>query len=287
MRVRSRSTSVSALGTTLGVSAFVSMSVPRITSRLAGARFAAMIRRGQPESPGIALPDDRIRRPFGLPTRSALALAAGLSALPSLALAAALGPRAFLVAGAISVCGVVTGLLAGRRVDDALDLLSRAADIDALTGLRTRRWAEPRLRRALARVAFGGPRPVVALLDLDRFKQINDVRGHLSGDRALRAVARCLEASLRPGDWAARWGGDEFLIVVVDARVDHAIGALERVRATIGSARIDGLPPLSVSIGVALSRPGDDVEQILTRADRALYRVKRDGGDAVRVTAPG
>ena len=264
------------------------MSVPRITPRLAGARFAALIRRWQPELPDAVLSDDRIRRPFGLPTRSALALAAGLSALPSLALAAALGPRAFLLAGAISVAwGVATGLVAGRRVDDALDVLSHAADVDALTGLRTRRWAEPRLRRALARVAFGGPRPVVALLDLDRFKQINDDRGHLSGDRALRAVARCLEASLRPGDWAARWGGDEFLIVVVDARIDHALGALERVRATIGSARVDGLPALSVSVGVALSRPGDDVEHVLARADRALYRVKREGGDAVRVTAPG
>jgi diguanylate cyclase (GGDEF)-like protein len=245
-----------------------------------------LIRRREPEVAAITVSDDRIRRPFGLPTRSALALAAALSALPSLALAAALGARAFGLTAAISVCGVVTGLLAGRRVDDALDVLARAADVDALTGLRTRRWAEPRLRRALARVAFGGPRPVVALLDLDRFKQINDVRGHLSGDRALRAVARCLEASLRPGDWAARWGGDEFLIVIVDARIDHALGALERIRATIGSARVDGLPPLSVSIGVALSRPGDDVEHVLARSDRALYRVKRDGGDAVRITAP-
>ena len=278
----------SALGTPLGVSAFVSMSVPRIVPRRPPrARLTGILQRGQPGAPGPTFSDDRVHRPFGLPTRSALALAAALSALPSLALAAALGPRAFLLTGAISVCGVVTGLLAGRRVDDALDVLARAADVDALTGLRTRRWAEPRLRRALARVAFGGPRPVVALLDLDRFKQINDERGHLSGDRALRAVARCLEASLRPGDWAARWGGDEFLIVVVDARVDHALGALERVRATIGSARVDGLPPISVSIGVALSRPGDDAEHILARADRALYRVKREGGDAVRVTAPG
>ncbi len=74
--------------------------------------------------------------------------------------------------------------------------------------------------------------------------------------------------------------------MVVDARVDHALGALERVRATIASTRVDGLPPLSASIGVALSRPGDDVEAVLARADRALYRVKREGGDAVRVTAP-
>jgi diguanylate cyclase (GGDEF)-like protein len=218
------------------------------------------------------------------PTRLLLGAYAIVGIVPSILLARGHGALAWAAAGVVTAIALSAALLVGRRVDGAVAALAVAADIDAVTGTRSRGWGERHLRRQLARVDLRR-RWVVALLDLDRFKQVNDVHGHLGGDRALRVVARTLDDSLRAGDWAARWGGDEFL-VVLDARIDHALEALERVRLAIAEHEGKGAPRgLSVSIGATLTRPGDDVEDVVDRADRALYAVKSSGGNGVQVTA--
>jgi diguanylate cyclase (GGDEF)-like protein len=236
------------------------------------------------EQVGAHAPDDPEDVPaVTTPTRRILAVYALLGVIPSIVLAAGHGPLAWLGAAIVVACAFAGVVIVGGRVDGAVAALAVAADVDAVTGARSRAWADRHLRRALARVDLHR-RAVIALLDLDHFKQVNDVHGHLAGDRALRAVARVLDEALRTDDWAARWGGDEF-IVVIDARIDHALEALERVRRAVAAVRVAGVrDPISVSIGATLSRPGDELEDVLERADGALYAVKSGGGGGIRVS---
>lgn len=217
------------------------------------------------------------------PTRRILALYALLGVIPSIVLAWGHGPLAWLAAAIVVACAFAGVVIVGGRVDGAVAALAIAADVDAVTGARSRAWAERHLRRTFARTELRR-RAVIALLDLDRFKQVNDLHGHVAGDRALRAVAHVLDEALRAGDWSARWGGDEF-VVVIDARIDHALEALERVRTAVGALSVPGVrQALTVSIGATLPRPGDELEDVVERADRALYAVKSAGGDGIRVS---
>ena len=234
------------------------------------------------------LRDDAPSRHAGLavPTRALLVGYALLGTLPSFLLAWTHGPWAMVAAAAVAVAATAAAFVVGRRVDDTVMRLAVAADVDTVTGARSRRWGEAHLRRVFARAAHDAGAPVVALIDLDRFKAVNDTYGHVAGDRTLRAVARALDESLRTGDWAARWGGDEFL-VVIDAQIEDALDALERIRAVV--ARLDvpaAAAGLSISVGVTSAGRGDTIEDALDRADRALYAVKASGGDAVRVIPP-
>src|SRR5690606_23677471 len=116
-------------------------------------------------------------------------------------------------------------------------------------------------------------------LDLDHFKQINDQFGHASGDQALHLTARLVREHIRPYDSAARWGGDEFLILLqhCDQMLLDQLG--ERLRATVEQTQQENalLPPLTLSAGSCLARPEQTLEQILACADQALYRAKAEG----------
>lgn len=218
------------------------------------------------------------------PTRVVLGAYAVVAIVPAIALAWGHGPLALAGAGVLAACAVLLAEYVARRIDGAVAALAIAADVDSVTGARSRSWAERHLDRTLARIDLRR-RAVVALLDLDGFKRVNDRYGHLGGDRALRVVARILDEALRSNDWAARWGGDEF-VIVLEARIDHALDALERVRRAIAEHDAAGVPRgLSASIGATLARPGDEVADVMERADRALYAVKSSGGDGVQVTS--
>lgn len=262
----------------------VSVDRPRRQIRRAAARRARLFA-WLTEHLGDDAPDiPETVPPIASPTRFLLAAYALLIIGPAGLFAwmhgtmAAWGIAAFVAATALAIAVVI-----GRRLDEAVNALVLAADVDAVTGARSRAWGERRLRRTLARIDFR-ERRIVALLDLDDFKRVNDNFGHVGGDRALRAVARILDDTLRANDWAARWGGDEF-VVVIDARVDHALEALERLRLAIATQTFAGVPRgLTVSIGATLTRPGDEIEDVVDRADRALYAVKDAGGDGVQIT---
>ncbi len=152
---------------------------------------------------------------------------------------------------------------------------------DPLTGLPNRDLLDEGLRRALARARRGGMRVAVLFLDLDRFKEVNDRMGHAVGDELLRALAQRLESSARGGDIVARLGGDEFVIVVEDVRTDAQAEAstarfLEEVRrpVVLGGAKVT----LDASIGLVVTDPGDeDPDEVLRRADSAMYEAKRAG----------
>ncbi|MFV2069255.1 MAG: diguanylate cyclase domain-containing protein [Pirellulales bacterium] len=149
---------------------------------------------------------------------------------------------------------------------------------DELTGLPGRSLLEQRLPDELGRSAAG--RVGVLFLDVDRFKQVNDAMGHLIGDRVLQAVAQRLVACLRPNDIAVRYGGDEFVALVTKLRNQrNAVRVAQRIRNVmrpkfdVGGHQID----VSASVGVAVSRDGVSAEELLYRADQAMYDAKAKG----------
>jgi diguanylate cyclase (GGDEF)-like protein len=175
-----------------------------------------------------------------------------------------------------------------ERLDKAMASLDEQASTDHLTGLRNRRAAEERLAEDVARAGRGGGRPELALVDLDDLKSVNDQHGHHAGDACLIRFAEALGRNAREGDWVARWGGDEFLVVAWHAEEGEATSVervLGRVADDLGEEPLvlsDGEEELlTFSGGVCRWRPGDDPGRLLRKADGALYRAKAEGGNTV------
>jgi diguanylate cyclase (GGDEF)-like protein len=158
----------------------------------------------------------------------------------------------------------------------------RGVDRDSLTGLANRDLFRKRLLRAVERVRKSPQqRFAVLFLDLDRFKDVNDVFGHILGDELLVQVAGRLEESVRPGDVIARYGGDEFVILLEHiSSVNDVLAVSERISVCLARPfPLDGQDVrLAASIGIALSDTGyRTVEEILRDADSAMYRAKEEG----------
>ena len=182
-----------------------------------------------------------------------------------------------------------------RRLDQAnveLETARREADVrsrtDALTGLANRRHFTEELVAELRRAAHAGGPPAVLLLDIDRFKAVNDTYGHAVGDVVLAGVAERIEGALRAGSVAARWGGEEFAVLVPDVADDAALrGVGERIRQAVGEQPIPtpgGELHLSVSVGGARwIGVAQGADALVDAADRALYAAKRRGRDQTRL----
>lgn len=176
-----------------------------------------------------------------------------------------------------------------RRLVQHKRELARLSVQDGLTGLFNRGHWDHVLQERFARARVGGARPALMLLDVDRFKQINDTLGHVAGDAALRHVANCLAASVRPADICARYGGDEFVVLVDDAdevvlrRIVDALQA--KLDRPIGLPRTQGL--LTVSAGACRYASSLADSDAWSRcADTALYRAKAEGRRRVVVLDP-
>jgi diguanylate cyclase (GGDEF)-like protein len=150
------------------------------------------------------------------------------------------------------------------------------ARIDALTGLANRRAVEEILAAEISRAQRFRHALAVVLLDLDRFKEINDSFGHAAGDAMLREVSRLLISLARQEDTVARWGGEEFVVVLPETDLAGAQRFAERLRRTIESHAV-GEMKTSTSCGVATMLPQDSVEELLGAADKALYQAKSNG----------
>ncbi|RPH44095.1 MAG: GGDEF domain-containing protein [Burkholderiales bacterium] len=191
------------------------------------------------------------------------------------------GPLLMLLPAVFALAPMAYAMILLGLVNSRLSTeLWRLATVDTLTGLRTRRSFIDEARRELA--AQG--RPVLLMLDLDRFKQINDRHGHASGDRVLARFARLLREASPEAAVIGRYGGEEFCLLLPDTSPEgghaHAQRLCEAVR------RIDhGLSaPVTVSIGLACGSDGGTLEELLLAADRRLYRAKATGRDRVVAT---
>jgi diguanylate cyclase (GGDEF)-like protein len=184
-----------------------------------------------------------------------------------------------------------TGVMAGLRVERlrrGRDRYRSLAEHDALTEISNVRAFQARYRRALERAARFREPISLLLLDVDRLKELNDRFGHSCGTAALVHVARTLAACKREDDLAARWGGDEFVLLMPGADAAsarrQADAILERLREN--PLRHGGLEHVvSVTIGVATSVPPSAEENLFDRADAALYEGKREGRGRVREAA--
>jgi len=166
---------------------------------------------------------------------------------------------------------------------DTAQEMHTLAHTDALTGLANRRAAQEVLGREVARADRYDRDVAVLMLDLDRFKVLNDTYGHPVGDRVLVALAERLRAHVRASDLVARWGGEEFVVVAPETATSQARKLAEHLRAQVAKdAFLDG-HRVTVSVGVASFRPGDDIEALVSRADAALYRAKEAGRNRVTV----
>ncbi len=185
-----------------------------------------------------------------------------------------------------------TRRLLGGAADEASAALTRAysyraveaqASTDALTNLPNRRYFEE-FCGLLARRRRSDDAVGVLMIDIDKFKVLNDTYGHATGDEVLRAVAGAIVAAVRDDDVPARFGGEEFVVLLRNPGMDIAVEVGERVRAAVGQLDLErwGVPGVSVSVGVAVSDHADQsIDALIAEADQALYRAKRAGRDRV------
>lgn len=185
------------------------------------------------------------------------------------------------------------GVIASFAIENTVNRarVVRSGLTDFLTGWHNRRYLHARLREELARAQRQGSNLTCLLIDLDHFKQINDQHGHLVGDMALREAAQRIDAHIRDSDTAARFGGDEFVVVAPEIPSDKAVALAERIRLAVCDRPLDTARDrslqLTVSIGVAsitVERDADlkaAAERLVAAADAALYRAKQQGRNCV------
>ena len=159
--------------------------------------------------------------------------------------------------------------------------LRDAASLDALTGLQNRRAGEGLLERAYIGTRESGTPLSVIVADVDHFKSINDTWGHPVGDRVLESVSGLLRASVRATDGVVRWGGEEFLIILSHCELRAAAEQAERIRERLERSPQPEAGRVTLSLGVAQLAPGESICSLIERADKALYRAKREGRNRV------
>ena len=172
-------------------------------------------------------------------------------------------------------------------IAERLGALSEAehnAVTDALTGLGNRHWMQNMFERELKRIRTDKGQLCLMMADVDHFKEINDKFGHIAGDRILVAIADVLRERLRPTDLIARFGGDEFAVLLPRISLETATTTAERIRKSISDDSGSKFPVgVTLSIGITAAAEADDLGRLLQRADGAMYDAKDQGRDRVAV----
>jgi diguanylate cyclase (GGDEF)-like protein len=156
--------------------------------------------------------------------------------------------------------------------------------IDPLTGVGNRRRLEQALVTEISRASRTGTRLCAIMADLDHFKRVNDTYGHVAGDRVLTAFGDLLRRHTRAIDIVARFGGEEFVVLLPNTDLQNAIAIADRIRESLAACAIESLPnPVTASFGVAEMAPDEPGSGLLRRADAALYEAKHSGRNRVRI----
>ena len=206
--------------------------------------------------------------------------------VPVLVRCAPLRDASGAIVGAVESFSAARGLRSARS---ELRTLRRQVHIDPLTEVGNRAFLDARVRSLVAEAGRDGARDAaVAMMDIDRFKSVNDLHGHEAGDQVLRMVAKTLVGSLRGTDVIGRWGGEEFLVLLEDVADDASLtAACQKVRHLVRSSRLDlgdaASVTVTLSIGATRVRAGDTPESVVARADGLMYQSKRAGRDRISV----
>jgi diguanylate cyclase (GGDEF)-like protein/PAS domain S-box-containing protein len=170
---------------------------------------------------------------------------------------------------------------AQQEAQRKMEAMNRLAFLDHITQLPNRRFMEMSTDTAMNEYQVHKEPFGLLVIDLDAFKEINDILGHSCGDRALKQVAQTLTGSLRPTDIVGRWGGDEFLAIVRNVNKDGLSSLAERCVAMVAGMSVSGddekVRSLSVSVGASLVEPGETAEKLIQRADKMMYKSKTSG----------
>lgn len=174
-----------------------------------------------------------------------------------------------------------------QELHNALEVIRAESLTDPLTGLANRKFLQGTLDRSIADAAENGQRFSLLVVDIDHFKTFNDNYGHLTGDQVLRLVALALKQNVKGQDLAARFGGEEFAIILPDSALSGAAAVADRIRRAVMTKDLvkrstgEHLGRITVSIGVATWRRGDSAQTVIDRADRCMYAAKRNGRNMV------
>jgi diguanylate cyclase (GGDEF)-like protein len=166
-----------------------------------------------------------------------------------------------------------------RELEEAVTTVKQMATNDMLTGVLNRRVMMDLAESELKLIERTNAPMCMALIDIDHFKQVNDQFGHHAGDVVLKGMAQHVQSQLRQVDKLARWGGEEFLLMLPRVSEAEAMAALERLRQSVEAMAFVDHPHLQItfSAGVAKAQPGETLEHLMERADEALYDAKRQG----------
>jgi len=167
-----------------------------------------------------------------------------------------------------------------KRNEEEIYLL---ATTDSLTGIANRREFTAILAREMEQTKRYGTPIVLAMYDLDYFKRVNDTFGHDVGDYVLQAVTGLVKENIRATDIVARWGGEEFMVLMPQTDIQAAGNTVEKLRLAITGHRFDKVNELTVSFGVTAFEPQDDINSLLKRVDDALYQAKEQGRNRVEI----
>ena len=165
-----------------------------------------------------------------------------------------------------------------KRIEKELMFL---ATHDALTGIRNRGEFERILSMEISKAERYNEPLALILFDVDNFKRVNDTYGHSTGDKVLKKVASTVSSLIRSVDVFARWGGEEFVILLPHTLMSGAVRTAEKIRSVVEELGGEDIPHVTISVGVTLYRKGEGTDNFLVRADRALYEAKGRGKNRV------
>ncbi|MDK1028397.1 MAG: sensor domain-containing diguanylate cyclase [Anaerolineae bacterium] len=173
-----------------------------------------------------------------------------------------------------------------KRLKRRKESMDQTTAYDPLTLVGNRKHLESKLRAALLENQYSGQQFGILFIDIDRFKSINDQFGHVFGDKVLHAVANTLRHNLRDTDTCGRWGGEEFLGIILDVD-EHALKILaEKLRLLVSQAFVNiggKSSSITISIGATLAKPGDTIDMLVHRADKLMYQSKSKGRNRISI----